>query len=250
MVLMLALAVAVGCGASSRNAPAGKATPAKAAQTPKQASPTPAGKTSQAPPAAVQTPAPKPTAAATPTTSSLTSVWPDQAPDRFKVRLELSTGTVVAEFHKDWAPIGVQHFYELVRAGFYNEARFFRVVPGFVVQFGIAGDPALDAKWAERTIQDEAVRRSNLKGTITFAKSAQPNSRSTQLFINLADNGNLDQMGFTPIGEVVQGMEKVEAINAEYGEQPDQGMIHQRGNAYLNQPFPKLDSIKKATLEK
>lgn len=172
------------------------------------------------------------------------------APDTFKVRFVCSNGDFVVECHREWAPIGVDRFYNLVVQGFFNEARFFRVVPGFVVQFGINGDPALAAKWREATIQDEPVKKGNKKGTITFAKSQRPNSRTTQLFINLADNSPLDAQGFSAFGEVIQGMDVVEAITAKYGQQPDQMMIQQQGNEYLKANFPDMDYIKEARIVK
>jgi len=180
------------------------------------------------------------------------SEWPDQAPDQFKVKFECSNGDFVMEVHKDWAPIGVQHFYDLVKAGFYDGARFFRVLPGFVVQFGISGDPQMTAKWGKETIKDEPVKEKNLPGTITYAKSGLPNSRTTQLFINLGDNRRLDADGFAPFAKVIEGMDVVQKFNAKYGEGASQaqGLIQERGNDYLDKQFPGLDYIKKATLMK
>ncbi len=171
--------------------------------------------------------------------------WPKEAPDVFKVRFECSHGDFVAEFHKEWAPLGVARFHELASANFYNGARFFRVVPGFMAQFGIPADPALAAEWRTRTIKDDPVKQKNVRGMITFAKTAAPNSRSTQLFINTGSNEFLDSQGFAPIGRVIEGMDVVERINAEYGETPNQQMIQMQGNAYLEQMFPKLDYIKR-----
>lgn len=166
----------------------------------------------------------------------------------FQVTFECSNGTFVIEFMPKWAPIGVAHVRETLEAGVYTDARFFRVIPGFMVQFGIAGDPALSATWSDATIQDEPVTQSNTPGMVTYAKSGAPNSRSTQLFINYGDNARLDGMGFAPIGRVVSGMEVVTAINAEYREQPNQNQIQSRGNAYLNEQFPRLDYIKSVTI--
>ncbi len=166
----------------------------------------------------------------------------------FKVKFECSNGNFVVECHKDWAPIGAARFEELVKGGFYNENRFFRVVPGFVVQFGLSGDPTVSAKWRESTIKDEPVKESNTVGTLTFAKSSLPNSRTTQLFINLVDNKRLDGMGFAPFAKVVEGMEVVKAISAKYGERPDQGLIQMQGNEYLKKQFPEMDYIKTATI--
>jgi len=169
----------------------------------------------------------------------------EQAPEVFKVTFETTKGNFVVEVHREWAPLGVDRFYNLVKNGFYDNAKFFRVVPNFVVQFGIPADPRVAAAWRTRTIQDDPVKESNVKGTITFA-TAGPNSRTTQVFINYADNSRLDRMGFAPFGKVIEGMEVVESINAEYGERPNQGMIQAQGNAYLDREFPNLDGIKRA----
>jgi cyclophilin family peptidyl-prolyl cis-trans isomerase len=169
-------------------------------------------------------------------------------PDVFRVKLDTSEGDIVIEVHKAWAPLGAARFHELVRSGFYDEARFFRVVPGFVVQFGMPADPALNQKWAENSIPDDPpAGQSNVPGTVTFATRG-PNSRTTQLFINLGDNSRLDSQGFTPFGRVVEGMNAVTEINSGYGEQPQQPMIRGQGNAYLKREFPELDYIKTATI--
>ena len=172
----------------------------------------------------------------------------EQAPDEFAVRLETSAGPVVIQVTRDWSPRGADRFYNLVRNGFYDEQRFFRVVPGFVVQWGLSGDPELNKVWHQANILDDPVKQSNTRGRITYAKTNQPNTRTTQLFINLGDNANLDGMGFAPFGEVVEGMEVVDQINAEYGQQPNQGQIAGRGNAYLKENFPNLDYIAKAEI--
>ena len=168
----------------------------------------------------------------------------------FQVTFACSNGTFVVEFIPEWAPIGVAHFRKALDAGVYTGARFFRVLPGFMVQFGIAGDPALSATWSEDTIQDDPVTQSNTPGMVTFAKTGAPNSRSTQLFINCGNNSRLDGMGFAPIGRVVSGMDVVEAIYSIYREQPDQGQIQKRGNAYLKEQFPKLDYIESVSVAK
>lgn len=168
--------------------------------------------------------------------------------DTIVVELECSNGTIVIECYPEWGQIGVAQFLTAIQAGVYDEARFFRVLPGFIAQFGVSGDPQVSAEWRERNIADEPVKQSNVKGTITFAKSGAPNSRTTQMFINLADNANLDDMGFSPIGRIVSGMDVAEAINSEYGERPNQGRIQSHGNAYLKEEFPNLDYIKKATV--
>jgi cyclophilin family peptidyl-prolyl cis-trans isomerase len=166
-----------------------------------------------------------------------------KAPDMFKVEMDLSTGPVVIEIDRTAAPAGVDRFYNLVKAKFFDGARFFRVIPGFVVQFGAAASPTVNKTW-EVPIKDDAVRHSNGRGTLVFAATSQPNSRTTQLFINLGDNARLDGMGFAPFGRVVSGMENVDKINPEYRENPDQGEIESKGNAYLEKEFPRLDYVK------
>jgi peptidyl-prolyl cis-trans isomerase A (cyclophilin A) len=175
----------------------------------------------------------------------------EQAPATFKAKFDTSKGPFVIEVNRSWAPKGADRFYNLVKNGFFDDARFFRVVPDFMVQFGINGDPAIQKNWANANIQDDPKGQSNKRGYVTFAKTAQPNSRSTQIFVNFKDNGFLDAQGFTPFGQVVSGMEEVVAkINSEYREAPNQGMIQNQGNAYLNKDFPKLDYVKKATIER
>lgn len=172
----------------------------------------------------------------------------DKAPKQYRVKFETSKGDFVVEVNREWAPHGADRFYELVKSGFYDEARFFRVVPGFMVQFGISGDPKVQEKWGDKTIPDDPVVKSNKKGYVTFAKTPRPDSRSTQVFINYADNSFLDDQGFAPFGRVVEGMDVVEKINAEYRERPVQGLIRTRGNDYLKREFPRLDYIKKARI--
>lgn len=162
--------------------------------------------------------------------------------------METSKGTVVVQLNRAWAPIGVDRFYQLVQSGFFTDARFFRVLPGFVVQFGISGDPVVTQAWEGKDLMDEPVTQTNRRGTLTYAKTMAPNTRSTQLFINLADNPNLDGMGFSPIGEVVEGMEIIDQLFAGYGENPDQSLINLEGNAYLTRQFPNLDFIRSATI--
>jgi peptidyl-prolyl cis-trans isomerase A (cyclophilin A) len=169
------------------------------------------------------------------------------APATYRVHFETSAGAFVVEVTRAWAPAGADRLYQLVRAGFYDGARFFRVVPGFVVQFGISGDPAVSARWRDATIPDDPVTQSNARGTVTFA-TAGPNTRTTQLFINYGDNRRLDAMGFAPVGMVVEGMDVVDRIHAGYGEAPDQGLIEAHGTAYLASQFPQLDSIARATI--
>lgn len=176
---------------------------------------------------------------------------PAATPAVFRIRVETSKGPLVIEARRDWAPNGADRLYELVEAGFFDNVRFFRVVPGFVVQFGIHGDPATDARWKDRVIPDDPVTQSNRRGTITFA-TAGPGTRTTQLFINLRDNTFLDSQGFSPVGEVVEGMSVVDAFHSEYGESPSaqQSRIHAEGNAFLNRQYPQLDYIRTARIVK
>lgn len=165
----------------------------------------------------------------------------------FQVKFETSAGDFVIEFVPSWSPLGVARVKELVEAGFYDECRFFRVVPDFVVQWGMNGDPDVHKQWVKQPIDDEPTLKSNLRGYVTFAKGG-PDSRSTQLFISFKDNSRLDGMGFPAVGQVVEGMDIVESIYAGDREEPDQDKIRRQGNKYLNQEFPKLDYIKKATI--
>jgi peptidyl-prolyl cis-trans isomerase A (cyclophilin A) len=151
--------------------------------------------------------------------------------------------------HRSWAPKGADRFYNLVKYGFFDNCRFFRVLPNFMAQFGMNGDPAVQRPWENANLADDPVTQSNRRGTISFA-NAGPNTRSTQVFINFTDNSRLDRGGFAPFGEVVSGMEAVDKITAEYREQPDQGLIQRQGNAYLTKAFPRLDYVKTATIVK
>jgi cyclophilin family peptidyl-prolyl cis-trans isomerase len=174
----------------------------------------------------------------------------EQAPAEYKVNFDTSAGTFVVQVHKEWAPLAADRFYNLVKNGFYDDARFFRVVPNFMVQFGMNANPAVTRAWSSVPMKDEPTKQSNKKGYITFARTSAPNSRGTQVFINYKDNAFLDNQGFAPFGEVVQGMEIAEKITAQYGEKPNQGEITASGNAYLTKEFPKLDYIKTATIAK
>ena len=179
----------------------------------------------------------------------------EQAPASYKVKFDTTKGAFVIQVTRAWAPNGADRFYNLVKNGFYDDVRFFRVISGFMVQFGINGDPQLSARWRQAQIKDDPVTQSNKRGMITFA-TAGPNTRTTQVFINFADNTNLDGMGFAPFGRIVSGMNVVDAINAEYGEGaprgrgPDQGKLQNEGNAYLAREFARMDYVKKATIEK
>ena len=169
------------------------------------------------------------------------------APATYRARFETSAGAFVVEVTRAWAPTGADRLYNLVRFGFYDGGRFFRVLPGFVVQFGLSPDPAVSARWRPATIPDDPVTQRNTRGTLTFA-TAGPNTRTTQLFINYGDNSRLDAMGFAPVGQVVEGMDVVDRIFGGYGEEPDQQQIETRGNAYLASQFPRLDTIARATI--
>lgn len=166
-------------------------------------------------------------------------------PNTYRVLLETSEGPVAITVDRSLAPNGAQRFHELVQARYFDGARFFRVVPGFVVQWGEAANPAVTKKW-DVTIPDDPVKASNTRGTVAFAATSQPNSRTTQLFINLGDNAKLDSMGFSPIGHVTSGMENVDKIYPLYGEEPEQDQMAAQGNAYLAKNFPRLDYIKTA----
>jgi len=173
----------------------------------------------------------------------------EKAPATFKVKFDTSAGEFIVTVTRAWAPLGADRFYNLVKNGFYDGTRFFRVVPNFMVQWGINGDPDVQRNWRMANIQDDpAGKQSNARGTITFA-NAGPNSRSTQLFINYKSNAFLDKT-FMPFGEVTTGMAVVDKINAKHGESPNQGSMQANGNAYLQKAFPDLDFIKKATIEK
>lgn len=204
--------------------------------------------------AACERPAPPPadTATATPSPAPAAPAPAVAAPAVFRVRLETSRGPIVIEAHRDWSPNGVDRFFQLVESGYYDDVRFFRVVPGFVVQFGMHGNPATNAQWASNGLVDEPVKQPNRRGTVTYAKSSMPNSRTTQLFINLQDNSGLDADGFAPFGEVVEGMSVVDALYSGYGDQPtgQQQQIAAEGNAFLNRMYPKLDFIRTARVVK
>ena len=183
------------------------------------------------------------------------AVLNEQAPAAYKVKFDTSKGPFVVEVTRAWAPKGADRFYNLVKSGFYDNVRFFRVISGFMVQFGINGDPGVMARWRTAQIGDDPVTQSNKRGTITFAM-AGPNTRTSQVFINFADNANLDGMGFSPFGRIVSGMNVVDALNAEYGEGaprgrgPDQSRLQSEGNTYLMKDFPRMDYVKKATIER
>ncbi len=175
-------------------------------------------------------------------------------PAQFKIKFETSKGDFVIEVYRDWSPHGADRLYYLAKHGFYDGVRFFRVIDGFMAQFGYHGDPKVIQTWRDLTIPDDPVKQSNLRGYVTFAKSQLPNSRTTQLFINYVNNSRLDAMGFAPVGKVIEGMEVVDQLYSGYGEGapgglgPSQQLIQQGGNDYLNKNFPKLDYIKKVQI--
>jgi peptidyl-prolyl cis-trans isomerase A (cyclophilin A) len=179
----------------------------------------------------------------------------EPAPATYKVDFATSKGTFVIEVHRDWAPNGADRFYNLVKNGFFDNSRFFRVVSDFMVQFGLHADPAVSAQWRTAEIKDDPVKQSNQRGMISFATRG-PNTRTTQVFISYGDNARLNSMGFAPFGQVVSGMDVVDTLYNGYGEGapqgsgPEQGRIQREGNAYLTKDFAKLDYIKKASIEK
>jgi peptidyl-prolyl cis-trans isomerase A (cyclophilin A) len=177
----------------------------------------------------------------------------EKAPAVYQAKFDTSKGSFVIEVHRDWAPNGADRFYNLVKNGFYNDARFFRVLEGFMAQFGVNGNPSLSAAWRDANIKDDPVKQSNVRGTVTFA-TAGPNTRTTQVFINYGDNAGLDGQGFSPFGKVASGMDVVDSLYGGYGEGaphgpgPDQTRLQAYGNAYLEKAYPKLDYIKTATI--
>jgi cyclophilin family peptidyl-prolyl cis-trans isomerase len=176
------------------------------------------------------------------------SLFKEKAPETFQVKFTTTRGDFVVIVNRAWAPIGADRFYNLVKHHFYDNASFFRVVPGFVVQFGISAYPPVSAAWEKANLQDEPVTQSNKRGYVTYAKTSMPNSRSTQVFINLKDNSSLDRQGFSPFGFVdAEGMKVVDMFYDQYGD-VDQDQISKVGKPYLDTKFPKLDSIKTATL--
>jgi peptidyl-prolyl cis-trans isomerase A (cyclophilin A) len=171
----------------------------------------------------------------------------EKAPDVFDVEFETTKGDFTVRVTRAWAPIGADRFYNLVKHNFFNDAAFFRIVPKFVVQFGLSANPQVNGVWRSANIKDDPVTQSNKPGYITFA-TAGPNTRTTQLFINLGNNAFLDGQGFSPFGQVTRGMDVVQGFYGGYGESPDQGAITRQGKAYLDKSFPKLDSIKSAAI--
>ena len=178
----------------------------------------------------------------------------EEAPATFQASFETTKGTFVVEVTRELAPIGVDRFYTLVKNGYYDDVRFYRVIDGFMAQFGMHGNPYVNAAWAQSPIQDDPVLASNTRGMVTFAMKPDPNTRTAQIFVNYRDNSNLDEMGFAPFGEVVEGMDVVDALYSDYGEGqprgsgPFQGKIATEGNEYLDADYPNLDRVISATI--
>lgn len=219
------------------------------------------GEGGEAPPPAETTPpasepavAPPPSTPAPATAPAPTPTTPGATPASFRVQFETSKGNFVVQVDRAMAPNGADRFFQLVSEGFYDEVRFFRIIPNFMAQFGIHGDPNVTRRWRDQPIQDDPVVGSNTRGTVTFAMTAQPNSRTSQIFINLVDNARLDASGFAPFGRVVEGMEVVDQLYSGYGEGapqgngPAQAQAVSEGNAYLTRDFPLLDHVIRATI--
>jgi peptidyl-prolyl cis-trans isomerase A (cyclophilin A) len=177
----------------------------------------------------------------------------EKTPDVFHAVFDTSKGQVVVEVHRDWAPIGVDHLFNLIQTGFYDGVRFFRVTHSYV-QFGINGNSKTNSLWSTAYLPDDPVKQSNVRGTLTFAHLGA-NNRTTQLFFNMKNNKDLDKQGFAPLGKVITGMDVVESLYSAYGDMaprgqgPDPSKIEVQGNAYLDAKFPRLDYIKKATIQ-
>ena len=259
ILLTACMLVAMACGKADASkevdAPAAK-TVAKA-EAPKEATQAPADDKKGSDETAESAATDKPAKAAA---GSKDLLYPSRlnatAPETFKVKFETTKGNFVASITRAWAPKGVDRFFNLVNAGFFSDIAFFRVIPGFMAQFGIHGDPMVAAKWRSARIKDDPVQSaiaSNTKGKLTFAM-AGPNTRTTQFFINFGNNVRLDGMGFPPIGEITEGMNVVDSIYGGYGEGaprgrgPAQGRLQTEGNRYLKSDFPKLDYIKSAAV--
>jgi peptidyl-prolyl cis-trans isomerase A (cyclophilin A) len=170
-----------------------------------------------------------------------------KAPDVYEVKFTTTKGDFTVQVNRAWAPLGADRFYNLVKHGFFTGAPFFRVVPGFIIQFGLTPDPAVNRAWQNASIKDDPVTQSNKPGYLVFA-TAGPNTRTTQLFINFGNNTFLDGQGFAPFGQVTDGMDVVKNLYSGYGERPDQGAITSQGKAYIEKNFPNIDSIKSATV--
>ncbi len=181
--------------------------------------------------------------------------WDADAPDLFRARFRTTKGDFVIEVHRDWAPIGADRFYNLVRLGFYDDTRVYRIRAGVFAQFGLSGDPAVNAVWYERTIPDDPPGQQHLRGRVFLAMRG-PDDRTTQAVISLRDNPDYYEEGFVPFGEIVEGMDVVDSLYADYGESAgggmrggNQGRIVNEGNAHLDADFPLLDRIFRAIIE-
>jgi peptidyl-prolyl cis-trans isomerase A (cyclophilin A) len=194
-----------------------------------------------------QAPPPAPAAAPAPSLMNPATLKAT-APDLYRVKFATTHGDFVVEVHRAWAPLGADRFYNLVVNNFFTDAAFFRYVPNFIVQFGLPANPAIGRVWQSANIKDDPVKHGNTKGTLVFA-TAGPNTRTTQFFINFADNTPLDAQGFAAFGQVVSGMNIAEGLYSGYGEKPSQDAITTQGKAYLDKNFPKIDSIKSTTIE-
>ena len=206
-------------------------------------------------PAKETTPAPAKEKAAAPTGDfSDPAKLTEKAPEKFKAKFETTKGTFVITVQRSLSPNGADRFYNLVKSGYFKDVTFFRVITGVMAQFGINGDPKISAKWRNANIQDDPVKGSNIRGSVCFAKSGAPNSRSTHFFVSYGNNSRLDGDGFSPFGLVTEGMDVVDKLNGEYGEGapggsgPDQQRVQMEGNAYLKKEFPNLDTIKSASI--
>jgi len=175
----------------------------------------------------------------------------ERAPDQFRARFDTSQGVIVIAVEREWAPLAADRFYNLVKNGFYDDSRFFRVLSGFMAQFGLHADPSVQSAWRTANLKDEPVKKSNTRGFVTFTRESSPNSSYTMIFINYKDNSYLDADGFAPFGEVVSGMDVADRLYSGYGRQnvPDQRRIVREGNAYLLADYPKLDFVKTAAIE-
>jgi peptidyl-prolyl cis-trans isomerase A (cyclophilin A) len=175
----------------------------------------------------------------------------ERAPDQYRARFDTSQGAFIIAVEREWAPLAADRFYNLVKNGFYNDSRFFRVLSGFMAQWGLHADPSVQSAWRTANLKDEPVKKSNTKGFVSFTRESSPNSSYTMVFINYKDNSYLDADGFAPFGEVVSGMDVAERLYSGYGRQnvPDQRRILRDGNAYLQAEYPMLDFVKTATIE-
>jgi len=175
----------------------------------------------------------------------------ERAPDQFRARFDTSQGVFVIAVEREWAPLAADRFYNLVKNGFYNDSRFFRVLSGFMAQFGLHADPSVQAAWRTANLKDEPAKKSNTRGFVSFTRESSPNSSYTMIFLNYKDNSYLDADGFAPFGEVVSGMDVADRLYSGYGRQnvPDQRRILRDGNAYLQAEYPMLDFVKTATIE-